>query len=197
MTNALDTLRAAVQNAHETHPDLRDFTAFPHDLAPGNYSRREHPVEVVMRAQEWVDGPLDALRDAFVHAADQAQWRLTYEGTKIDPDFMQRFGCYCAIGDGGFWKSNHMSGYVVYMPAGLHYPWHHHPAEEMYLMLAGEAEFQLEGQESHIAKAGDAIFHPGGMPHATTTHECPMMAYVTWRNNLDIAPIWTDPALRT
>ena len=152
MTTSLETLFIEAQRAHETHPRLREFVGFPSDLSPGNYTRRSHPVESVMGAEIWNAGPLDELRDAFVNAAGLAQWRLTYEGTKIDPDFMERLGCYCVIGDGGFWNSTQMSGYVVYMPAGLHYPWHHHPAEEMYLMLAGEAEFQRKEQQSHIAR---------------------------------------------
>ena len=197
MDRKLATLLAQATKAHETHPDLREFVGMATDLTLGNYTCRSHPSEAAMLAESWVGGgPLDSLRDACTDAADLAQWRLTYEGSKIDPDFMERFGCYCMIGDGGFWNSRQMSGYVVYMPAGLHYPWHEHPAEEMYVILAGQAEFQLKGQPAHTARAGDAVFHPGGQPHATTTYDSPMMAYVTWRNHLDITPVWTDPNLR-
>ena len=35
-----------------------------------------------------------------------------------------------------------MNAWMVYMPAGLYYPLHQHPAEEMYLCLAGEAVFK-------------------------------------------------------
>ncbi len=199
----LTHLMAAATALHAGHADLRDFVAMGNDLVDGDYQRQDHPAQAVMCAQHWPDArpgdPLElatALRDAFVAAAPLAQWRYTYEGSKIDPDFIERFGCYCMIGSGGFWSSAQLSGYVVYMPPGLHYPWHQHPAEEMYVMLAGSAEFHLQGQPPQTLTAGQAVFHPSGVPHATTTHDDPMMAYVTWRNHLDIVPEWTDPGLR-
>lgn len=195
MKLVLDALLEQAKLAHQNHVGLADFVDFPASLEPGNYLRQVHPVESAMRGQEWDDGPLDEFRDKFTQAASIAQWRKTYEGTKIDPDFMARFGCYCMIGDGGFWTSPDISSYVVYMPPGLHYPWHHHPAEEAYLVLAGEAEFQLKDGAVHSAKAGDLVFHPSNQPHATTTTDQPMMAYVVWRNELGTAPVWSDPEL--
>ena len=193
MTTILDTLRLQVQTAHEIHPQLRAFVAFPDDLTTGNYRRRTHGAEAKMSAEIWDGGgQLDALRDALIGAAGLAQWRLTYEGSKIDPDFMERFGCYCIIGDGGFWRSHQMSGYVVYMPAGLHYPWHHHPAEEIYLVLAGSARFMRQGSADRILGPGATSFHAGNQPHAMETTDHPVMALVLWRNGFESPPVLTD-----
>ena len=191
LETALDALRAI----HATHPAQGDFMPFAPDIGPGNAMRTPHPAETAMLAQSWDDGPLDDLRDAFLGVAPLAQWRLPYAGTLIDPDFMERFGTFCLIGDGGFWGSSEMAGYVVYMPAGLYYPWHQHPAEELYVIVAGEAEFHLEGKTPHVARAGDAVYHPSNQSHATVTAHSPLLAYVTWRNHFETPPVWSDAGL--
>ena len=77
-----------------------------------------------------------------------------------------------------------MRSFVVYAPTGLYYPWHHHPAEELYLVLAGEAEFSIHGQTPKTLRPGDTTYHASMKPHAMTTHDHPVMAYVLWRSNL-------------
>ncbi len=188
-----ETLLAEAKQAHETHPDLNFFCPFPDDLRPAEHVLHETPAaKLMMRDDGLFSDKFSGFRDAFVAAGPLAQWRETYKGTDIGQDFMDRFGCYALIGDGGPWVSSGMSGFVVYMPAGLHYPWHHHPAEEMYLVLAGRAEFHREGEASEILNAGDTMFHASNQPHGMTTHDHPVMAYVVWRNNLGIKPVLTE-----
>jgi mannose-6-phosphate isomerase-like protein (cupin superfamily) len=42
---------------------------------------------------------------------------------------------------------------------------HRHPYEEVFLVLAGEATFTL-GDETIVARAGDFLIAPPGVPHA-------------------------------
>jgi quercetin dioxygenase-like cupin family protein len=107
---------------------------------------------------------------------------------------MDRFGCYCLIGKDGAYISTQMFAWVVYMPAHLHYPWHHHPAEEMYLVIAGEAEFMREGASPEVLRAGDTCFHASNQPHAMETHDHPVMALVMWRNGFDTPPVLSEAA---
>lgn len=78
------------------------------------------------------------------------------------------------------------------MPAGLRYPWHHHPAEEVYVVLAGSAEFHRAGETSAILHSGDVCEHRSNQPHAMVTHEQAVIAYVVWRGDLDTLPVWSD-----
>jgi cupin superfamily acireductone dioxygenase involved in methionine salvage len=78
-----------------------------------------------------------------------AYWRDTYAGTNVSDRFMDEFGCFSLIGHNGFFKSDHMNAWMVYMPAGLYYPWHQHAAEEMYLCLAGEAVFKKKVRQTN------------------------------------------------
>ncbi len=99
------------------------------------------------------------LRDAFIAPWQHANWRETYQGTDIGEDFMSRFACYELFGHDGHFQTDKMRGFLVYSDADLYYPWHHHPAEELYFIIAGEATFATEGNEPKLLKAGDTVFH--------------------------------------
>lgn len=191
-TPAFRALLAEARAAHARVPALAEFCAFAEDLAPAEWQPRRIPAADLMTGDADMQAPgVDPLARAFVAAADDAFWRLTYENTDIGRDFMDRFACYCLIGSGGPWVSARMSAYVVYMPPGLHYPWHHHPAEEIYYILAGEAEFQREGEAPRVLGAGASSFHASNQPHATGTGDRGVMAYVVWRNHLATPPVLT------
>lgn len=189
-----DHLLATAKTAHGKYAALSEFCLFPEDLVPVHVTARNLPPAQLMAAEDGLSCRYQSdFRDAFIKAGPHAFWRETYKETKIGDDFMNRFGCYCLIGEGGGWLSKHMQAYVVYMPAGLHYPWHQHPAEELYYVVAGEGEFHRQGEASEILGEGQSSFHASNQPHALTTHDSPVMAYVLWRNHFDVKPAWSDP----
>ena len=63
----------------------------------------------------------------------------------------------------------------------------------MYLVIAGEAEFAIEGEASKTLRPGDTIYHRSNVPHALTTYDHPIMAYVLWRGDLKTKPVFTYP----
>lgn len=180
----------AARAAHATQPQLAGFCAFPDDLAPAPVAPF-HIAAADLMAQDRTLAASHPLAAAFRAAGPQAQWRETYKGTDIGQDFMDRFACYCLIGAGGPWASRQMAAFMVYMPPGLYYPWHHHPAEELYYVLAGEAEFYRDGAAPETLRAGQTSFHAGDQPHAMQTHNHSIMAYVIWRGHLDTPPVLT------
>ena len=194
MTKAIwDTVLSAAKAAHTEA--LQDFCAFPQDVIFTGVAPSHRPTASFFEAEDLRNCGSD-LAKAFQKASPIAMWRETYKGTQIDPDFMDRFGCYCLIGSGGPYQSEQMGAYVVYMPAGLDYPWHHHPAEEVYLVLAGSAEFHRDGEDPEILSAGQTSYHRSNQPHATFTKDEPVIAYVAWKGDLKTKPIWTESALR-
>jgi mannose-6-phosphate isomerase-like protein (cupin superfamily) len=191
-SSAFTHLLNEARKAHETHPGLSAFVGFADDLAAQPMARHSVPAADLMARETGLFGTAQvSFRDAFIAAGPDALWRETYKGTDIGQDFMDRFGCYCLIGPGGPWISAQMAGFVVYMPAGLHYPWHHHPAEEMYLVLAGEADFLRACEAPETLRAGETSFHASNQPHAMQTGAHPVMAYVTWRSHLETPPVLT------
>ncbi len=187
-----DRLLSEVRKAHAAHADLTGFCAFPTDLSPQDVHPFHVPPADLLTSETGLTAtPYVGLRDAIIATSPHAQWRETYKDTDIGDDFMSRFGCYCLIGDGGAFHSDQMRAWIVYMPARLPYPFHHHPAEETYLILAGKAVFHAYGTASKTLRAGDTVFHTKNQPHATETHDQPMLALVLWRNGFDAAPILT------
>ena len=185
-----DLIKAA-REAHGRLPGLAGFCEFPDDLTEAPVTPRHFPCAALMEADATLrKAGTDPLAKAFLAGSPHAHWRETYADTDIGQDFMDRFGCYCLIGPGGAWRSEKMLGFVVYMPPKLWYPRHHHPAEELYTVLHGEAEFLREGEANETLGPGESSFHASNQPHAMETHDHPVMAYVVWRNNFE-----TDPAL--
>ena len=122
-------------------------------------------------------------------ASAYAHWRQTYAETNIGQDFLDRFGCYCLIGENGAWTSRQMSAFFVYMPSDLWYTWHAHPAEELYFVIAGGGQFYRDGDPPRHLGPGQTMFHGSNQPHALQTGFSPLLALVLWRNNLDIPPV--------
>ena len=189
-----ERLLSEVKSLHDGHKELQAFHPFPNDT-------KRHPIkpfqvpaaQLMQNEQGFYQSPYQRLCDALFDASDQMQWRETYKGSKISADFMKRFGCFEIIGRDAPFQSGQIRSFLVYQPAQLHYPWHQHPAEEMYVVLNGEAVFGLEGEQSRTLRAGESAFHGSNQPHALTTLDSPVLAYVIWRDQFDTAPVWTNP----
>lgn len=64
------------------------------------------------------------------------------------------------------------------------YPRHRHPAEEIYIPLAGSAWWQRGDAPWRRVPPGIAIHHPPGMPHATRTGGDPLVALYLWHGDI-------------
>lgn len=64
------------------------------------------------------------------------------------------------------------------------YPRHRHPAEEIYIPLAGTAWWQRGDAPWRRVKPGSAIHHPPLMPHATRTGGDPLVALYIWQGEI-------------
>jgi len=187
-----ETLLTALRHVHQGNAALRAFCDFPDDLVPHPLTPRPLPcAEVLTRQGGLAAGPYGALRDAMIAAGPVAHWRDTYAGTGLGAEFMDRFGCYCIIGPSGAWDSAVMNAWIIAMPADFWYPWHQHPAEEMYFVVAGEAEFLRRGEPPETLGPGDTVGHDSDQPHAMRTGGEPVLACAIWRNHFGIRPVLT------
>ena len=190
--SAVTTLLQRLETAHRSHPEVMAYCPWPGDIRPGPARYHPHPVEPLLAAETGLSGgPYSELSEAIRAASPYAQWRETYKGTQLFDEIMHRFGCYEIVGVDGFAASQKMRGFMVYMPPGFHYPMHEHPADELYLVLAGAADFQVAGGAKHRVEPGGTVFHACGQPHATTTTDQPVLCYVIWRDHFDTAPVWS------
>ena len=187
------TLLDCARATHQTVAAVRDFCPFPDRLTDASFASFTVPAADLLATDPYLAAQnLSPFAQAVVDAGADAHWRETYKDTDIDADFIDRFGAFSFVGPDAPWTSADYAGFVVYMPAGLWYPRHEHPAEELYYILAGEADFLADGRPPRTVGAGGTIFHESSQPHATQTHDKPVLAYVLWRNNLGVKPVWSD-----
>ncbi|WP_136442168.1 dimethylsulfonioproprionate lyase family protein [Pacificoceanicola onchidii] len=195
---AFEALWAQIRQVHAAEPALHGFGPLPPSPARQAMTPHHIPASAQFQAETGLyTEDHAALRDAAQAAAPFAQWRETYKGTALGQDFLDRFGCYAVAGGGGAFEAGETGVFLVYMPAGLDYPWHHHPAEEIYFVIAGEAEFRLHGEPPRTLRPGSHVFHPSNQPHATRTHAHPLLALVLWRGDLGTRPVLTPPEALT
>lgn len=84
-------------------------------------------------------------------------------------------------------------GLLMLGPATL-YPPHRHPAEEIYIPLAGTADWQRGDAAWQRVAPGIAIHHPSGIPHATRTGGQPLVALYLWHGAVSTPATLLDPA---
>jgi len=184
-----------VRGFYEASKELSDFQPFPENDAFQWQELEPHYINPATLFSE--DSTLDSdqfsdVRDALIAVKDAAFWRETYKDTNIGEEFLNRFGCYELFGWEGHFHCQETRGFMVYSSGDLYYPWHHHPAEEMYFILAGEAKFATEGNTAKMLKPGDTVFHAENQPHNMQTLDRGVLAWVQWRGDMSVAPVLTD-----
>lgn len=184
------TLLRTTQDAYSANSKLSTFTPFPSDV------ERQTVVpyhcncsEVFCNDTKLISKTHAALQDAIRKASGSVHWRETYKDTDIGDEFMDQFGCYCIIGDNAPFSSDAIRLFMVYMPSGLYYPWHHHPAEEIYLVVSGSAVFRREKSPDKVLVEGETSFHASNQPHAMETMEDPVLCLVAWRDEFQTPPV--------
>ena len=192
MDDTWEKLLETAKKVHLANSKLQDFCPFPKDIKKQEFDPFHIPASDLMQNETGLlTDDYAELRDAFISASPYAHWRQTYKGSVIGKKFLNEFGCYGLIGPESPFQSEKIRAWVVYMPRNFYYPWHHHPAEEMYLCLAGEAVFRRENSPDIILGSGGIMEHSANQSHSMETLEHPIMAYVVWRNEFGTKPVLT------
>ena len=192
MFHTWENLLEEVKSVHLSNIELQEFCPFPEDIKKQNF-QPFHVLasdllqnDIALHTDDYTE-----LRDAFISASPYAHWRQTYKGTSVSNRFLEEFGCYGLIGPESPFQSEKIRAWIVYLPKNFYYPWHHHPAEEMYFCLAGEAVFRKKNSPDAVLNSGGVTEHSTNQPHAVETFDHPIMAYVVWRNEFETKPILT------
>ncbi len=190
-------LLAEARALHDSTPALSDFCPFP-DVAPvDDIDPKVDPLCDAFREDDTLTGPFCAFQTACAKAAPHALWRDTYRDTAIGDVLHAHFGTFEILGRDTPLKADSMRSFLIYQTPGYHYPLHHHPAEEVYLIIAGEADFVVEGEDTQRLGPGDTAYHPSNAPHALTTTDRSILAYVLWRGDIATKPVFTNPEALT
>jgi hypothetical protein len=108
-------------------------------------------------------------------------WGQTYSEADFGLDFIANYGWLELFGTRGHFANDEMAGGFLVLGPHLHYPDHHHLAEEIYIPLTGGAAWR-KGDGPYVAQpAGMLIHHPSNVNHAMQTGKAPLLALYLWR----------------
>jgi mannose-6-phosphate isomerase-like protein (cupin superfamily) len=112
---------------------------------------------------------------------DQLVWGQTYTAADFGQHFIDNYGWLELIGTRGHFESDEIAAGFLILGPDVHYPDHHHVAEEIYVPLAGEAEWRKGDGPFLRRRPGEVIHHPSNVSHAMRTVSEPLLALYLWR----------------
>lgn len=176
MKQLLDEVKAMLTGSRAAAPFLSDWPL-------------EEAQRAVTPSRLPVCSILDVLRPsdqtAKIWAALQGQpglsWRQTYQAAEMSEAFLRVYGWSEFIGLRGPVPSTTIACGVLLLGPGVTYPAHAHAAEEVYIPIAGAAEWMRAEEEFCPKEIGSVIHHPSWMPHGMRTGAEGLAALYLWR----------------
>ena len=121
------------------------------------------------------------LAAALARAAHGLRWRQTYSKAQVGARFLENYAWTEFLGPAAPVRCARLSGGLLLLGPRVHYPGHRHPAEELYLPLAGTAEWQRGREPWTLRAPGTVVLHQSGEIHAMRTGVEPLLALYLWR----------------
>ncbi len=122
-----------------------------------------------------------ALADTVADLAGTLPWGQNYSAADFGAAFQARYGFMELIGPRGPLAAADIACGLLMFAPGTEYPQHRHEAEEIYVVLAGRAEWRAGDEEYAVAPPGAVLHRPSWSPHATRMGAEPMLALYLWR----------------
>lgn len=123
------------------------------------------------------------LMDTFARHKDRLYWEQSYkkEDDVVSDAMLAAYGFAEIIGKRGPFVSKRIrSGLGIY-GADIVYPRHQHQAEEIYIILAGSAQFRIGEAEAVRQSVGDVIYVESNTPHGFRTNDKSLVIYYLWQ----------------
>jgi len=124
------------------------------------------------------------LMDYFIRARDSRHWEQTYTraDSLIGDDMLETYGFAEIIGKRGPFVSERVRAGVGVYGQGIDYPPHRHKAEEIYIILAGSADFKLGNGDPVRREAGDLVHVPSYLVHGYRMTDEPLIVFYLWKD---------------
>ncbi|MFJ6323484.1 MULTISPECIES: dimethylsulfonioproprionate lyase family protein [unclassified Rhizobium] len=183
--NAVHALLIAFRNYLLSRTDLtlkHFIDGFDWSMEERSLAARDLPVVRSLREIHPAgNGAEGALFGELSRAADVLHWAQTYSITDFGSDFLEKYGWVELFGMRGHFASKEMAGGFLLLGRGVHYPDHHHTAEEIYIPLTDGSLWSKDGQPFLPHWSGGIIHHPSNIRHAMRTEDEPLVALYLWR----------------
>ena len=134
------------------------------------------------------------LVNALVPAAASLAWRRSYSPAAVDAQFYENYGWTEFAGLTGPVPSRRLACGVLLLGPHVTYPPHRHEADEIYVPLAGTAEWKHGDDGWRERLPGSVIHHAPYVPHAMRTGQEPLLALYLWHSENLAQESRLDPA---
>jgi hypothetical protein len=127
-----------------------------------------------------------ALAIAAASVTDHLRWvqSASYTDAVLGEGFSKNYAWCEIIGPQGFFKgSDFLLGFLLLGPH-RHYKDHYHPAPELYWPLTAPSDWKKGNGPFTSRQAGEIIWHPSNVIHATITHDKPLLAVFAWTRDV-------------
>ncbi len=123
------------------------------------------------------------IADALAACSFPLPWRYHYPLRADAPDLAERIGFAELIGPAGplISESNRI-GFTLMAPE-TYYPWHAHPAVELYVVISGTARW-MTATSGRELPPGAFVRHLSNEPHAMRTQREPLLALYAWSGDI-------------
>lgn len=124
-----------------------------------------------------------SLLETFVRHRYRLRWEQSYtkEDGVVPEAMLAAYGFAEILGkQGPFVSESIRAGVGIYGP-NIEYPIHRHHPEEVYIVLAGTADFMIGKAEGIRKTAGDVVFMESNTPHGFRTLDEAFLVYYLWQ----------------
>lgn len=183
----ISQLITAIADAYQGVAGLKVFASWPDDIVRCPLRPMYRPCGDVLKAgPALATGPRCSVEQAIRNAADSVHWLEPYAATAIGQGFADTFGCYAILRDAAPFQSSKLRIWMTDMPPNLCYPWHHHPAEEMFFVVSDTAVFSMTAVMIRLCKKATlcSTAETSAMPCITTIRR----GYVCRSGGMNLTP---------
>ncbi|MBT4042075.1 MAG: cupin domain-containing protein [Rhodospirillaceae bacterium] len=119
--------------------------------------------------------PFPELTDAFAALEPKFAWNRRAEAATVAGDFYDNHTNAMIVGNGGLETRQDVVIGVSLVAPGITYPRHHHPPEELYVVLSS-GEWMQNDNPMVAKRSGDLVHNPSNAWHAMQATDVPLLA---------------------
>ena len=185
----IDGLLRRIAGFHRSRPVVPEFPMVGPVLDALDNARCPADVESnplpVLRHLDAVDPSgdeaIDAVLEEFLRLAPDLPWLQTAGYLDVlSRDYLDNFGYIQLLGPNSIVEHSSVRVGIGVWGPHLHYPAHHHEAEELYHVLAGEPLFSGRDGTSRATRPGDAVHHEPWQVHIQDFGAKPTVLLYCW-----------------
>lgn len=173
LDTSAEWLRPCGSEIARTVADALLQTTLPADLPPPAAAKPHGPLTALVSQSK--DPLLSRVADALL----SLPWRAPGFG-RLPAALANRMAVVELLGPVGCIRHETVRAGFLFQDAQLGYPHHSHAAEELYLVLHGQADWQIDQRPIGTCREGRFVHHLPWQPHAMQTSEKPLLALWAW-----------------